>query len=97
MKQNVNCTFSKRKKKSDGIQNGPVNTLFLYVGCLTFLQHANCLVDESAQITLRPVRLRKKLQIKLAISPGHGILTPAQPVLALTYDGIWQDGHWSIA
>ena len=40
--------------------------------------------DGSAQTGLRTATLRWKLQIKLPISPIHGILTPDQPVPALT-------------
>ena len=40
--------------------------------------------DESAQIILRAATLRQKLQIQLSISPSHSLLTPGQPVPALT-------------
>ena len=40
--------------------------------------------DRSAQTILRAATLRQKLQIKLSISPSHSILTPSQPVPALT-------------
>ena len=39
--------------------------------------------DRSAQTTLRAATLRWKVQVKLAIPPRHGILTPGQPVPAL--------------
>ena len=38
------------------------------------------LKDGSAQTVVCAVTLRSKLQIKLAISPSHSILTPGQPV-----------------
>ena len=34
------------------------------------------------------------MQIQLPISPSHSILTPGQPVPALT-PGAWQGSHWS--
>ena len=40
--------------------------------------------DGSAQISVHAATLRKKLQIKLSISPNHSILTLGQPVPALT-------------
>ena len=40
--------------------------------------------DGCAQTTLRAATPSQKLQIKLAISPSHSILTPGQPVLAPT-------------
>ena len=40
--------------------------------------------DGSPQTVLRAATLRWKLQIKLSISPSHSILTPGQPVQALT-------------
>ena len=40
--------------------------------------------DASAKTTLRAATLRQKLQTKLSISPSHSILTPGQPVPALT-------------
>ena len=42
------------------------------------------LTDGSAKTTLRVDILRQKLQTKLCISPSHSILTPGQPVQALT-------------
>ena len=45
---------------------------------------------KGARNTLVPLRLARaaspsqKLQVKVATSPFHGILTPGQPVLALT-------------
>ena len=42
--------------------------------------------DGSAQTILRAATLREKLQIKLSTSPSHSILTPGQPVPALTYN-----------
>ena len=41
-------------------------------------------VDGSAQTVVRAATLRHKLQIKLAASPSHSVLTPGQPVPALT-------------
>ena len=40
--------------------------------------------DGSAQISVRAATLRQKLQIKLSTSPSRSILTPGQPVPALT-------------
>ena len=40
--------------------------------------------DGPAQTILRAATLRQKLQAKLSISPSHSILTPGQPVPALT-------------
>ena len=40
--------------------------------------------DGSTQTIVCAVTLRQKLQIKLAISPSHSILTPGRPVPALT-------------
>ena len=40
--------------------------------------------DGSAQTIQCPATLRKKLQIKVSISPTHSILTPGQPVPVLT-------------
>ena len=40
--------------------------------------------DGSAPTILRAATLRWKLQIQLSISPSHRILTPGQPVPALT-------------
>ena len=40
--------------------------------------------NEYAQTTARATILTQKLQIKLAFSRGHSLLTPGQPVLALT-------------
>ena len=37
-----------------------------------------------AQTVLSAATLRQKLQIKVSISPSHSILTPGQPVPALT-------------
>ena len=41
------------------------------------------LIDGSAQTIARTTTLRLKLQIKLAVSASHSIMTPVQPVLAL--------------
>ena len=37
-----------------------------------------------AQTILRAATLKQKVQIKLSVSPSHSILTPGQPVHALT-------------
>ena len=50
--------------------------------------------DASAQTIKRAATLRQKLQTKLSISPSHSILTPGQPVPAVT-SGAWQGSHWS--
>ena len=56
--------------------------------CLLIAQYpSNKLVylrDTSAQTILRAATLREKLQIQLSTSHSHSILTPGQPVLALT-------------
>ena len=48
---------------------------------MIFQQHANCV---SAYATLYAATWRCKLQIKLATSPCHSILTPSQPFLRPT-------------
>ena len=40
--------------------------------------------DGSTQTRARAATLKQKLQIKLSFSLSHSILTPGQPVLALT-------------
>ena len=52
--------------------------------------------DGSAQTILRATTRRYKLQIQLSISPIHSILTPGQPVPALSpiTPGAWQGSHW---
>ena len=42
--------------------------------------------DGSAQTTLRAATPRSKMQIKRSISPSHSILTPGQPLPALTLE-----------
>ena len=59
----------------------------MFVGWLLALHPSNMLVylrDGSAQTRVRAVTLRYKLQIKLSTSPSHSMLTPGQPVPALT-------------
>ena len=56
----------------------------LLVGCLTFQQQASVSLDGSAQTILHAATLRQKTQIKLTTSSSHSILTPGQPVPALT-------------
>ena len=60
------------------------STIYLFVGCLTFQQHA-C-ESQNLQICsiLHAATLRYKLHIKLCTSPSHSILTPDWPVPALT-------------
>ena len=53
---------------------------WLVVGCLTFTNMLVYLRDGSAQTSVRATTLRHKLQINLAISSSHSILTPDQPV-----------------
>ena len=53
----------------------------LLVGCLTSKQHASV---SQGRICTDNFTLRQKLQIKFSISPSHSILTPGQPVPALT-------------
>ena len=60
------------------------NCCFAIVCCLTSQQHRVYLRDGSAQTILRAATLRQKLKTKLSISPSHSILTPGQPVPALT-------------
>ena len=53
----------------------------LLVGCLT----SQCISGTDLLLTiLRAVTLRQRLQIQLSTSPSHSILTPGQPVPALT-------------
>ena len=56
-----------------------------------------CLRDGSARTAVRAATLQQKLQIKLAISPGHSILTQGQPVPALTlqHQAPSKCSHWS--
>ena len=42
------------------------------------------LTDESAEMIVRAATLRQKLNVKLAISPSHNVLTPSLQVVALT-------------
>ena len=59
------------------------------VGWLVALHPSNMLVHlkgGSAQTSVRAATLRQKLQIKLSVSPSHSILTPGQPVPALTLE-----------
>ena len=56
----------------------------LLVSCLTSQQHASASQGGSAQTIIRAATLKWKLQIKLSASPCHSILTPSQPVPALT-------------
>ena len=59
----------------------------LSVGCLLAQHPSNLLVyirDASAQTFKRAATPRQKMQVKLAISPGHSILAQGQPVLART-------------
>ena len=61
---------------------------FVLVGVLLVDQRpSNMLVylrDGSAQTSLRATTLRQKLQIKRFTLPSHNMLTPGQPVPALT-------------
>ena len=50
--------------------------------CLSFL-HLTDLLRQFA----RAATLRQKLQVSLAASPSHNILTPGKPVLTLTLKG----------
>ena len=53
--------------------------------------------DRSAQTIVRAATLRQKLQVKLPISPTHGVLTPGPTSPSddpLTPDA-WQGSHWS--
>ena len=57
------------------------------VGWLVAERPSNMLVylrDGSAQTAVRAATLRQRLQIKLAITPSHSILTPGQPDPPLT-------------
>ena len=58
--------------------------MLLFVGCLTSPNMLMYLRDGSAQTILRAAILRQKLQIKLSTSPSHSVLTPGQPIPALT-------------
>ena len=55
---------------------------------LTFSRHrcleVTALSQPQASVRLLSFEAEKKLQIKFAIEPGHGKLTPGRPVLALT-------------
>ena len=56
--------------------------LYLFLGCLTSQQHANCIwgMDLLKELCRLPQRDRK---IKLATSSSHSSLTQGQPALAL--------------
>ena len=59
----------------------------LLVGCLFALCPSNMLVyhiNRSAHTSVHAATLKQKLLIKLSISPSHSMLTPGQPVPALT-------------
>ena len=57
----------------------------LLVGYLTSQQHASLSQGRICSDNfLRAATLRYKLQTKLSISPSHSMLTPGQPVPALT-------------
>ena len=56
----------------------------LLVACLTSQQHARASQGRIYEGNCTCCHMRYKLQIKLLISPSHGILTPGQPVPALT-------------
>ena len=56
------------------------------------------LADRPAQTIAHAAILREMLQIKLSITPKNSILTPGQPVPALTLavmPGAWKGSHWS--
>ena len=55
----------------------------LFVGVFTSQQHASASQGRICSDCIAAV-LRLKLQIKLSISPSHSVLTPGQPVPALT-------------
>ena len=71
------CNREKKRKKK---QERDVCSCF---GCLTSQQHASVSQGRICSI-LRAATLRQKLQIQLSTSPSHNILTPGQPVPALT-------------
>ena len=52
----------------------------LFPGCLLSLQHVPVSQRRICSSGLRVATLRKKLQIKLSVSPSNSILTPGQPV-----------------
>ena len=54
------------------------------VACLISSNMLVYLRDESAQTTVCAATLRQKLQIKLSVSPTHGIMMPSQPVPELS-------------
>ena len=59
----------------------------IIVACLLVKRTSNMLVhlrDGSAKTSVRAATLKKMLQVKLSILPSHGVLTPGQPVPALT-------------
>ena len=60
--------------------------LLLLVGYLTSQQFVSFIFlrDGSALTSVRAATLRQKLQIKLATSPSHSVLTQGRPVPALT-------------
>ena len=77
------CAVGPSRVKGWLLSNNPQSGWL--VGCLTSQQHAIVyLRDGSGQAIGCAATLRYKLQIKLSTSPSHSILTPGQPVPALT-------------
>ena len=67
--------------------------LFMFADCIMQQQHASlCRGPICPNNCIHTAPLRQILQIKLAISPGHRIITPAQPVLthASVTPGVWR-------
>ena len=58
--------------------------MLLYVGCLMPSNVLVCLMGGSADTMVCAATLRQTFQIKLSVSPSHSLMTPGQPVPALT-------------
>ena len=58
-----------------------------------FKQSTECNSKRFVSTTARAVTLRWELQIELDISPGHSILTPGKPALALTFISTYLAGY----
>ena len=74
--------MTRPRKKSRRMRDSTPRSSALEADALT--TRWSYLRDGSAQTSLRAATLRLKLQIKLATSPYHSLLTPSQPVPAPT-------------
>ena len=72
--------------ESAGVRIDPHSNVkrLMFVGFQRPCNMPVCLWDRSAQAGVCAVTLRQNLQIKLSVSPSHSILTPRQPMPALS-------------